>query len=123
MILLLIAWALVATIVAIVGWAGLLETQQQLTRIQARAETVLRAAAEVRDERDQARDNWAHYESLYHGAVAVNAAMLEHIGEEREAAAWKALADSPNYFAQVAASEAKRLDEEWLDLDFSEDQG
>lgn len=73
--------------------------------------------AELRRVVDQ-RDR---YMKLYHEAVRTNAALLEHIGDEREAAAAQALVDAPAYFDAVAAREAARLDVEWFDL--SGDEG
>jgi LPS sulfotransferase NodH len=62
-------------------------------------------AAKVEAQRDR-------YVRLYHDAVRVNAAMLEHIGDERRAAAYQALADSPAFFDTAA-----RRSLDWLDTE------
>jgi hypothetical protein len=49
----LILWAVVTTIAAVVGWAGLIEAQQCATRAQERATVAIAAARAMRDERDE----------------------------------------------------------------------
>lgn len=72
-------------------------------------DSLRRDLARVTGQRDR-------YCGLYREAVARNAALLEHIGDERGAAAVQALADSPAYFEALAAREAASLDHEWFDL-------
>lgn len=59
--------------------------------------------ARVTDQRDR-------YLRLYHEAVRRNAALLEHIGDEREAAE-RALVESPIYFDTAARQTLAWLDE------------
>lgn len=106
-----------AIIVAVMGWllAAAMWVrangeEDRADRAKAFAQRALNRLAAVSDQRDR-------YCGLYHEAVARNAALLDHIGDEREAQVVQALADQPAFYAAKAAREAASIDREWLDLD------
>lgn len=93
---------------------------QRIRRHRARRLAAVRrhewADAKLEAELRRVIDQRDRYCGLYHDAVKRNAALLEHIGDEREAEAVQALADSPAYFDAMAAREAATIDSEWFDL-------
>lgn len=83
-----------------------------------RARAALRAAllASLRSDLVRVAMQRDRYRRLYVDAVAAQAALLAHIGDEREAQAYQALEETPQYFAAQAARQAAHLDVELFDL-------
>lgn len=94
---------------------------ERIRRARVRRRLAAAELARVTAQRDRWMQRSEHYEALYHGEVRTNAALLEHIGDERQAAASQAVADSPAYYDAVAARMAKMIDREWFEM--SADEG
>lgn len=70
----------------------------------------------LRRQRDTATARANLYGYLWNQAIMENASLLEHIGEERQAAAAESMYQTPEYYTAKAAREAERIDVEWFDL-------
>lgn len=86
---------LALSIAAVIGWCGVVEANRH-TQLANAANKILRR------ERDRAAAEAIRFQGLYHDSVAERAALSEFIGGEDA--------------AQVAATEAKRLDDELFEL-------